>query len=71
MENKACILKNTVVTLNMYLNLVFTKNVSKLEDIESSRNVSVITSSVKKNHFIQAHGQKYIFISISLEYINT
>ena len=30
MENKACILKNTVVTLNMYLNLVFTKNVGKL-----------------------------------------
>ena len=48
MENKACILKNTVVTLNMYLNLVFTKNVRKLEDIDS-RNVSVITSSVKKN----------------------
>ena len=50
MENKACILKNTVVTLNMYLNLVFTKTV-----------VSVITSSVKKKHFIQAHGQKYIY----------
>ena len=42
-----------------------------IKDIESSRNVSVITSSVKKKHFIQAHGQKYIYISISLEYINT
>ena len=30
-----------------------------IKDIESSRNVSVITS-VKKKHFIQAHGQKYI-----------
>ena len=45
MENKACILKNTVVTLNMYLNLVY------IMDIESSRNVSVITSSVKKKTF--------------------
>ena len=42
-----------------------------IKDIESSRNVSVITSSVQKKHFIQAHGQKYIYISISLEYINT
>ena len=32
-----------------------------IKDIESSRNVSVITSSVKKKHFIQAHGQKYIY----------
>ena len=27
-------------------------------------NVSVITSSVKKKHFIQAHGQKYIYTYI-------
>ena len=65
MENKACILKNTVVTLNMPHRVY-------IKDIESSRNVSAITSSVKKKkHFIQAHGQKYIYISISLEYINT
>ena len=64
MENKACILKNTVVTLNMPHRVY-------IKDIESSRNVSVITSSVKKKNFIQAHGQKYIYISISLEYINT
>ena len=44
MENKACILKNTVVTLNMPHRVY-------IKDIESSRNVSVITSSVKKKTF--------------------
>ena len=44
MENKACILKNTVVTLNIPHRVY-------IKDIESSRNVSVITSSVKKKKF--------------------
>ena len=54
MENKACILKNTVVTLNMYLNLVrynLMPHRVYIKDIESSRNVLVITSSVKKKTF--------------------